>query len=264
MNKYKVVVSDLDGTLLNEDGKISFYTKNIINRLYSNKIRFIIATGRCFETANLIKKALEIECCLITSNGAEIYDEDEKLIYANYIPENIINDLISLQIDESFERFIVQDKIFYTEFKNEFQDDSVTYKIVDFKNKKWSRAINFYYQHENREKLVELQEFLKSIFKKKITLCISTNNRLDVMSYNINKGEGVKKILDKFNNSLNETIAFGDQLNDLEMLKIVEKGFCLKNSCEDLKEKIDKENVIGFNFQDSVAKKLEELFFEEM
>ena len=59
---------------------------------------------------------------------------------------------------------------------------------------------------------------------------------------------------------MNETIAFGDGLNDLEMLGIVGKGFIMENGSETLKKLLPNLEIIGNNTNDGVAKKLKEIF----
>ncbi|MGL5357319.1 MAG: Cof-type HAD-IIB family hydrolase [Cetobacterium sp.] len=259
ISKCKIIFSDLDGTLLNEKGEISSYTKEIISKLSNHDIKFVIATGRCFETAKKIKDDLGISCYLIVSNGAEIYDENENLIYTNYIPETIVNDLVKINVDSSFRKFIVQNRIFYTEKFNNILDTSVNYEQIDFEKRVWNQTINFYYQNENKHLLCELENKLNGIFQEKLSICISTNDRLDIMNSNINKGEALKIVLKNLGYHLNEAIAFGDQLNDLEMLKLVKYGFYLENSCIELKKKLDIKNMIGKNENEAVAKKINEI-----
>lgn len=257
---YKAIISDLDGTLLNEDGKITQYTKEIIKKVSEKGILFFIATGRCFETAYKIKEQLEVKCYLVTSNGAEIYNEKGEQILSEYIPPKIVEELVKYQVDSKFERYIVSEDIFYKEVGNDFDDGSVTYKSVEFENFSKEKVINFYYKRKDKKSLMELEKELLKKFGNKLNICISTEERLDLMKKDVSKASGIKKVLESIGIEMKETISFGDQLNDLEMLVSSGKGFIMENGAEELKQRFSQGEIIGTNIENSVAKKIQELF----
>ena len=80
------------------------------------------------------------------------------------------------------------------------------------------------------------------------------------MAKNVTKGEAVKNIMEKLNISLENTMAFGDGLNDYEMLSEVGKGLLMGNCAERLSEKLPNNEVIGKNTENGVAKYLKEIF----
>ena len=80
------------------------------------------------------------------------------------------------------------------------------------------------------------------------------------MAKNVTKGEAVKNIMEKLNISLENTMAFGDGLNDYEMLSEVGKGLLMGNCAERLREKLPNNEVIGKNTENGVAKYLKEIF----
>ena len=80
---YKVVVSDLDGTLLNSDQEVSELSKKVIRELLKKGIRFYIATGRAYPDAKQIMESIGIKIPLITANGGVINDKEGNEIYRN-------------------------------------------------------------------------------------------------------------------------------------------------------------------------------------
>ena len=82
---YKVVVSDLDGTLLNTQHQISPHTRNTLHRLHDQGIKLVVATGRHHVDVQGIRDALGLELFLITANGAVIHDPQDRLIYNQVI-----------------------------------------------------------------------------------------------------------------------------------------------------------------------------------
>ena len=99
----KLVVSDLDGTLLNDDSEVSLETIQAIKQLKEKGIEFAIATGRSFNSANKIRKKIGLEIYLICNNGANIYNKDGQLIKNNVMPADLIRKVV---------RFLTENKIY--------------------------------------------------------------------------------------------------------------------------------------------------------
>ena len=94
---YKVVVSDLDGTLLNSDQEVSELSKKVIRELHNRGIKFYIATGRAYPDAKRIMESIGIKIPLISANGGVINDVDGNEIYRDDLDEESKN--IVLDID---------------------------------------------------------------------------------------------------------------------------------------------------------------------
>lgn len=80
---YRVVASDLDGTLLSPDHTLSPYAKETLKLLTAHGINFVFATGRHHVDVGQIRDNLEIKSYMITSNGARVHDLDGNLIFAH-------------------------------------------------------------------------------------------------------------------------------------------------------------------------------------
>ena len=78
---YKAVISDLDGTLLNEKGKVSDFTRETVKELIDKGIKFYIATGRNYGLVKAVMDELGITIPLISANGARINDENGKVVF---------------------------------------------------------------------------------------------------------------------------------------------------------------------------------------
>ena len=77
---------------------------------------------------------------------------------------------------------------------------------------------------------------------------------------NVTKGEAVKNIMEKLNIPLENTMAFGDGLNDYEMLSEVGKGLLMGNCAQRLREKLPNNEMIGKNIDNGVAKYLRKTY----
>ena len=72
------------------------------------------------------------------------------------------------------------------------------------------------------------------------------------MNKEVNKGLAIKELLKKYEISPEETMAFGDQWNDLEMLKFVKYGYLMGNATEELKEKFSNDRITLSNDEDGI------------
>ena len=99
----KMFVSDLDGTLLNEKSEISQQTADAIKFAQNKGIKFVVASGRSWDTASQLIKKFSIECDFILLNGAEFRDSTGKVIFrqsmSNKKATQIFNFLCQLNID---------------------------------------------------------------------------------------------------------------------------------------------------------------------
>ena len=98
--KYKAIVCDLDGTLLNSQHTISKYTRDVIKDVTNLGVKFFIATGRHHMDALKFKEMLGLDSYLISSNGARIHNENNEIIFKGDIPKELSNEIFDLNINE--------------------------------------------------------------------------------------------------------------------------------------------------------------------
>ncbi|MGO1369224.1 MAG: Cof-type HAD-IIB family hydrolase [Senegalia sp. (in: firmicutes)] len=263
--QYKAIISDLDGTLLNEEHKISDYTKRTIKKVIDKGVKFFIATGRHHEDIDFVRNGLNLDSIFITSNGCRIHDGSKNKLIGHDIDEDIIKGLINLDIDEDIHKNIYMENEWYIEKENDYLDDFVKdspfiYEIIDFKELKSIKSPKVFFLALEHEKLVDLKEKIEKLYPGQLNITFSLETCLEVMPKGISKGYAIKEVLKKHDIKLEETIAFGDGLNDLEMLKTVGKGFIMGNAHDKLIKELPNNDIISTNTQEGLAKKLEEIF----
>ena len=104
--KYKLIVCDMDGTLLTSSHKISDHTANIIKKIEDSGVKFMIATGRPYLDARHYRDSLELRSYLITSNGARAHDEDNNPIVVENIPKELVKRLLDYKVGKDIHRNI--------------------------------------------------------------------------------------------------------------------------------------------------------------
>lgn len=230
-----LIVTDLDGTLLNGEDKLTDYTKKILKEVSKDNI-LIAASGRGLTG---IKAALEdvysYFSFYICGNGSFVYHEDE-LIYERLFSEKDI-ELISELAKELNTDFRVMDYDKCETLKGE-EDTLIEAKKNNLpitKTNSFSRGFKMVISGQ-KEKIDEIMSKLKQSNMEKISYCRSDYNNIDFGAKGISKAEALRYICDKYNYPYKDIIAFGDAGNDAEMLCFAEIGVAMKNAMSELKE----------------------------
>jgi len=263
--KYKLVALDLDGTLLNDDNYISEYTKSILLKLVKKGIYVVIATGRSYSSVKPKIQDLKLGHPVICYNGAMIRDgHNDEILLETAVPDTISREMIKISRRENihFQGFI------NGEFHYEKESESSSFyqelsglngQIINFDN---LDSLNFtkcmFIGH--RDSLVTLEKSLKTDYNDRCYIAFSKPTFLEIMNIKASKAKALEKLATDLNIDIEDIIAFGDGMNDEDMLDFVGKGIIMKNGHESLKLKF--ENTTYTNNQDGVAKYLEGLLDE--
>lgn len=261
----KLVVSDLDGTLLNDDSEVSNETIETIKKLKENGIEFAIATGRSFNSANKIRKKIGLEIYLICNNGANIYDKNGKMIKNNIIPANLIKKII---------KFLTHNSIGYFAYDGTGQNfyipkdmkidpillkDHTPHYIENLEDiAKLPDLEKILIIEENPEKIYEIKDLIEKNFENELEIVVSADDCLDLNIKGCSKKGGVEYISKELDIIPEEIMAFGDSENDYKMLKYVGHPVAMKDS---FMSKRDFKNETDFtNDESGVAKYLQKYF----
>ena len=263
--KYEAIVCDLDGTLLNAEHRLAEETKEIIKKVKDTGRKIFIATGRHHNDAMKIKKQLGLDSYLISSNGARIHDENNREIYERNLDLDIVKFILDTKCNLNVLRHIYTDEKWYVEeekdeYRTFHQESGFLYEVKDFSTILGEKIIKIFFVSEDQEELLRLEKYFEKELGEKISITLSGPECLELMAKNVTKGEAIKNIMSKLNIDLENTMAFGDGLNDYEMLKEVGKGLLMGNSAQRLKEKLPNNEIIGKNTENGVAKYLKKIF----
>lgn len=259
--KIKVIISDLDGTLLNSDHSISDYTKSVFQELHNQNYLIIVATGRHHLDAMSIIDNLKFPVYLVTSNGARIHSPQKELLYSFDIKGEAVKSVLSLDINPEITTVLFKESVWQTSKTNKklnaFQKEMVyPPEVVDFSDLDDYSAIKIFFTHDNHDLLVELKNRIlenhSNIFSHAFSLPIC----LEFMDKSVDKSVAISRILEKEGFTFDETISFGDGFNDEKMLDTAGIGLIMENAPDNLKSKLPHLEVISSNNEDGVAKYL--------
>ena len=251
----KMIVTDLDGTLLNSEKKVTEKTKKYLNTLKEKGIIIVIATGRIYQEALDVTDGASFANYIITDNGACIYDMTFTKTLSNCtIEKNDIKKILKLY-DENFEYvvFCTKNKGYklsnggITEmFLNEINDLEINHIALSMKT---NIDVKDTYKKLKRNLKKLNIAYMQDSFSNKITL--------KILPENCSKKNAVNELRKILKLKKSNLLIFGDGLNDVEMLKSCGIGVALKNALPEVK-KAAKDITIYDNNNDGIRKYLTE------
>ncbi|WP_072764878.1 HAD family hydrolase [Arenibacter nanhaiticus] len=233
LSKVKMVVTDMDGTLLNSKHEVSPQFFSLFEELKRRDIQFVAASGRQYNSIADKLHPIKDQITIVAENGAYVRQQEKELLATPLPPETIANALAILKdiegvhpilcgktnayLNGNSDQFINKLKEYYTEF-------TVIDDITQFKGEILKIAI---YHFESSEKYIyPAVQHLEAELQVKV----SGANWLDLSHRNANKGYALQQLQDQYNIGKNETMVFGDYNNDLEMLAMADFSYAMANA----------------------------------
>ena len=269
---FRVVASDLDGTLLTPDHNLSAYTKQTLQRLRKQDVHFIFATGRHHIDVAQMRENMDIDAYMITSNGARVHDSKGNLIVSKSLQPKIAYEIAQIAMDDPLvythiyrgdEWLINKEDPFSLEFFTETQFHYRLFEPIDFASDDIAKIYFTTKDDLLHTHLVELKNRLFERYGNNISMAFSSLNCLEIMDANVSKGSALEAVVKKLGYTLQDSIAFGDGMNDFEMLSMAGKGCIMQNASAELKQSLPEIEIIGSNADDAVPHYLNKLFFNE-
>jgi len=260
----KIVASDLDGTLLAPNHQLSAYSRETLKALHEQGYTFVFATGRHHVDVASIRRTVGIPAYMITSNGARVHDQNDQEMYSQNVPEDLVQPVIDtiktdpeilIHMYQNDDWLLNKDDEQLRDFHEEF-----SYKLYDQDNAPIDGIAKIFFTHpaQDHEHLVTFETKLREQFGDRLNIAFSTPWCLEVMSAGVSKGDALKAVAESIGLTLENTIAFGDGMNDVEMLSMAGKGLVMGTSHEKVMKALPNNEVIGSNADDAVAHYLQD------
>lgn len=258
LKNIKVVVSDLDGTLLNPQHQISDYTKSIFQELHNQGYLIVVATGRHHLDAMAIIETLEVPVYLVSSNGARIHSPEKEQLFSFNLDSDVVKAALNVEIDPEITVVLFKENVWQTnkmsEKLNAFQAKLRYHpELVDYKTLEDFDAIKIFFSCDNHEKLVKLKDAVLEKSSEHLHHAFSLPTCLEFMDKSIDKAVAIERVLERKGFSLKEAVSFGDGFNDVQMLSASGKGLIMENAPALLKETLPYLEIIKTNAEDGVA-----------
>ncbi|SET32426.1 hypothetical protein SAMN05660297_02013 [Natronincola peptidivorans] len=274
--EYKLIVVDMDGTLLNSKHEISLENKKTLKEAIDKGIYIAIATGRIYTSARFYGKLLGIATPIIACNGGLIRDlYTNEIIYHNPMTkEDVIAIAEICKAHDIYFHFYDQE-VFYIE---ELKHSSLRYHQWNLLQKEEDRinivhlqdAIRFLKNtdidvlkvliiDEDSNKLERVKKIIAQM--NSIQIDKSWHNNIEIMNKDVSKGKAIEALAKKLGIKKNEIIAFGDNYNDLSMKDYVETFVAMGNGEDYVLQQSD--YITAANDEDGVAEGIKRIVFQE-
>lgn len=261
----QLIVSDLDGTLLDPEHRLGHYTLAVLEAVRRQGVEILLASGRHYRDVHSYAQQLGGCVWLISSNGAAVHDRRSRLSYCRAIDPGCLEFLLH---DPIFERvhtniYRVHDWLVdrpEPSLLRYHQDSGFAYEVVDFADLDQQPVLKVFYYHRDPDRLQALECAIMERLGDLVTTTYSLPVVLEVMARGVSKGDALDWVLGQLGGSPGQVIAFGDGRNDLQMLRAAGKGVLMGNADGRLKEALPHLEVIGSNAEEAVAKYLAERF----
>ena len=270
----KAVFTDLDRTLLKNNGTFSETNLRAMKVLAENNIKLIIATGRNILSA---KKVLTIEHCfdyLMFSSGAGIIHwQTKEIIYENHInkenTKKAIDILLKHDVDFMVHDIIPENHKFYywihhllPDFRRRIKLYNEFVQPLEFDRSpiEATQLLAVLKQSEEKkfEKIKSELEFVKVI-----RATSPLDNRsiwLEIFPQNVSKGQSAEWLCRELGIEKNQTVGIGNDFNDVDLLEMTYKSYVVANAPDELKQRF---KVVASNEEDGFAEVVRKIHSNE-
>lgn len=266
--KYKLIVTDLDDTLLRDDQTISERSIQTIKRAMGKGITVAVATGRMYPSAIPYARALGLKGPILCCQGAQIADiETGRTLSITGIPKELAREALAFAETRGlYIQYYTTEEYF---FEKTCEQSEYYRRMAGVQGRalgrKCSEALDF-----DPIKLLCIAEparirqayaDARDAFGGRLEIAISKANYLELTHPDANKGGAVKTLAAMLGIGQEQVMAVGDALNDLSMIRFAGLGVAVANGDETVKAGADA--VTASNNEDGVAKAIEEYALEE-
>jgi Cof subfamily protein (haloacid dehalogenase superfamily) len=264
---YSVIATDLDGTLLHSDHTLDPFTAETVRTLAARGIDIIIATGRHYRDVAGIRDLLGVDAYLITSNGARVHAPGDQCVYSRNIDPAFVRRLVQPDLAGGSGRVIVNlfadDAWLIDRHAPELlvfhQDSGFKYEVMDLTQHDGKDIAKVLYIGDPAD-LKETAANLEREFGDSLYVTYSLPDCLEVMTCDVSKGRALRFVLDRLDATPAQCVAFGDNMNDIDLLETAGHPFMMNNANPDLIKRLPNVPRIGSNFEAGVAHQLRKLF----
>ncbi len=231
---YKLIAIDLDDTLLDSSLHIPDRVRNAIDKAVDLGIYIVLCTGRILKGSRRFYDELGLKTAMITTGGAEIYDEDGECIYSKNVDPAVVKEIIAFAQENGvhFQVYIGGDLVYHE--KNKYLEGYET--INGFKGVQMPGLLELNEIHTPKvllitdpERMDGLQTAAKQKFPK-LTITRSKPTYLEISSPGVSKGDALKFVAQYYGIQEAETIAIGDAEIDIPMIKVAGLGVAVANA----------------------------------
>ncbi|MGB5445456.1 MAG: Cof-type HAD-IIB family hydrolase [Psychromonas sp.] len=236
----KLIATDMDGTLLNDQGQLPADFFTTLSALKAKNIIFAAASGRQYFSLQKTFAAVSDDVLFIAENGTLVMHKGEELYFhplqKEHVPEllaiakNINNAYTvlcgrrSAYIESTDQRLVDEVEKYYAKYQVvdsllDVQDDVLKISICDFSDAETNANAAF-----------------SPDYADKLQVTVSGKMWLDITHQTASKGTAIQYLQDKLNISFEQTMVFGDYFNDVTLLQNAFHSYAMENAHPEVKK----------------------------
>jgi len=270
-------VSDMDGTLLDDNGQLPEDSVRRLNRLIDKGLNFTVATARNYDSAYPLLRGLNLRHPVILFNGVYLTElhTGANIFFSDFISAEIIKTMMAIVEPRGIDPFIYtygeRHRVYFRSASNpgaqayvdSMTDDDRMQKVEEFIFSQ-SERISGFLLIDTGVTLEPVYNELRSLFINDLNIYFAKDvsntgfHWLQSFHQEANKGKMLKRMTQHLGISLLETVVFGDYLNDIDMFKIAGHAIAVENALPEVKSVA--QQVIASNVDQGVIAYLESLF----
>lgn len=269
--KTKLILADVDGTLLNSRGQVDPETVEAIAAARKQGALFGLSTGRELQSVLEALKEWGIDGLvdvIIASGGGQAADLTLNRSVKNYPLEgSLIHEVMNHYKDLDVNFVVPENGLLYApkddvHIRELSRVDHIPYKVVDFDEflREPRQKVMLTFREETMKAVQERSKTFSSPLFKGVPL-VTAAILFEYMDPRISKTYGIQKILDWHGWTMDEVCSFGDQDNDIDMLTNSGIGVCMENGSEGSRQAAD--FITGSNDENGIASFLNEYILND-
>lgn len=257
-SKIKLIASDMDGTLLDENGQVPPETFDLILALREHGVRFVASSGRRYDRLCDFFSPVKDRMDFVASNGAQVFADGVQIdreVYSHLAIRRLAKTVamfpnMHLALFDRTKSYLLDDE---DKFVREVDKDLPNVeRIYELPSPQVSiiKASIFCDDGNVMDNAYVLQRELGGLF----TFAPSGSSYIDAMQPGISKASGIAQVMEYHGIDASEVIAFGDAMNDYEIIRFVGTGCAMANGRPALRAVADR--VIGSNVEHAVQSEM--------
>lgn len=271
---YKLIVSDIDATLINREFRIPEYNVEMIRRVRAEGIDFMLCTGRIFGSARPYAKFLNLNTPLITSNGAVTMEwESRRELFGTPMNPLLCAEIFEILDQNDLYYHFYSKESFYTRrflhegsairAMNEKLPSEERFPMLEISDPAQVAQEDPIYKISVRCIREEDSEKFTRLFQGRddIAVTSSFSDNFEISAPGVDKGAALARYAEMRGILPEEIISFGDNKNDVGMIRFSGVGVAVENAVEELKAAAD--YITDTNENSGVGKALAKIVFGE-
>lgn len=266
-NKISLVLSDVDGTLINENKTLTAKTKAAIQKLRDAGISFTVTSARPPFGLKAIAETLELQYPIGSFNGGVIFTPDGEIVNSISLDQKIIPEIIAEAENHGLDAWLYSDRHWYIKNRHGFHVDhhqeTLQFEptVIDRYEDVKDDIFKIIAVGSDYDAVFRCETAIQEKFENSLAATRSQPYNLDITHPQANKGEAVKQIARQLNIPTAEVLTIGDNFNDISMFASSGTSIAMGNADAEVQKQAN--YVTDSNQEEGFAKAIDRFVLKQ-